>query len=210
MLQPYCCCTAWLISPSSPCLCSSHPPPYPHVVVVAHQFAAPISHLSPSTLFFPCRALCTHCGSPQRIKDVCFICLTHAKEDSVFLLQNTVLKSCLSGLPTSMKRLGFLCLCSWVLTLLLVFGGFSLLYVALPWSSVELFLELTSSWRDAPCLQGEFPAKGPTWGILWWMALVWKPNSSAVDQFLRKTGDLLEEKAQSKLFTLRSHSDSGW
>lgn len=61
---------------------------------------------------FPCRALCTHCGSPQRMKDVCFICLIHAKEDSVFLLENTVLKYCLSGLPTSMKRLGFLCSCS--------------------------------------------------------------------------------------------------
>lgn len=50
----------------------------------------------------PCRALCTHCGSPQRMKEVCFILLIHAKEDSVFLLKNTVLKSCLSGLPTSM------------------------------------------------------------------------------------------------------------
>lgn len=77
---------------------------------------------------FPCRALCTHCGSPQRMKDVCFICLIHAKEDSVFLLKNTVLKYCLSGLPTSMKRLGFLCPCSWVLTLLVVFGYFSCCY----------------------------------------------------------------------------------
>lgn len=93
-----------------------------------------LSRVSFHTIF-PCRALCTRCGSPQRMKDVCFICLLHAKEDSVFLLKNTVLKRCRSGLPTSMKRLGLLCWCSWVLTLLLVFGVFSLLlYVALSWS----------------------------------------------------------------------------
>lgn len=49
---------------------------------------------------FPCRALCTHCGSPQRMKDICFICVTHVTGDSILCsctgiwYWNTVLEGC--------------------------------------------------------------------------------------------------------------------
>lgn len=165
-------------------------------------FSPHLSVVSFHTIF-PCRALCTHCGSPQRMKDVCFI---HAKEDGVFLLKNTLLKYC-----QPLWRSWRFCVhahecrhCSVVL------GYFSLLlYVALSWSSVELFLELTSSWSDAPCLQGECPAKGPTWGILWQMALVWKPNSTAADRFEENWRKIFWRKKINPSYLHGSHSDSG-
>lgn len=114
------------LPPSSPCLFSSPPFPYPLVMAAAHQFAATISHFG--AVFF-CSGLCAHCGS-RRMKDVSSASYMRG-EDDVFLRKIMVLKYCLSGLPTSMQRLGFVFMfmrvdCSWIL-----FCLFLLLYVVL-------------------------------------------------------------------------------
>lgn len=97
------CCAAWLMFPSivNMFLFSSHPFPYQPVLAVTHQFAALISHFSPSRLCIFLVVLFSGWS-------FCFSCLIHVKDDST-LCKNTVLKYSPAGLLTSAEA-GF---CVW-------------------------------------------------------------------------------------------------